>query len=132
MNNTIILFTGGTVAILITALMIKLTRFNTILVTQQACIETLKQDLQAMLSCEKGMGSRIKQQQNMVRTLAERQDKLEISDGSNTSYKQAMVLLQRGASTDDLIDACDMSRGELELLSRLQSITDPKTHYQAA
>ena len=132
MNNTIILFTGGAVAILIFAIMIKLTRFNTTLINQQARIETLEQDLHALLSCEKGMGSRIKQQQNMVRTLAERQDKLEISDGSNTSYKQAMVLLQRGASTDDLIDACDMSRGELELLSRLQSITDPKTHYQAA
>jgi hypothetical protein len=45
---------------------------------------------------------------------------VEIGDVSNTSYKQAMVLLQKGARTDELIDACDLSREELDLLSRMK------------
>ncbi len=76
-------------------------------------------EISALLKCEKGIGSRLKQQQQQVRNIIERQDKLEVSDGAGTSYRQAMVLLNKGASTDELIDACDMSRGELELLSRL-------------
>ena len=64
----------------------------------------------------------VKQQQKQVRSMIERQDNLEISNSSNTSYKQAMVLLQKGASTDELIDACDLSRGELELLYRMSII----------
>ncbi len=87
---------------------------------QGSTLAELRQELTALLSCEQGMGRRIKQQQQQVQGIIERQDKLEISDISNTSYKQAMVLLQKGASTDELIGACDLSRGELELLSRLK------------
>jgi len=42
-------------------------------------------------------------------------------DMDNSGYKQAVALMQRGADTDELVDACDLSRGELDLLSRLQS-----------
>ena len=87
----------------------------------------LRQELEALLLCDRGMGDRIKQQQKQVRCMIERQDNLEISNSSNTSYKQAMVLLRKGASTDELIDACDLSRGELELLSRLKSASETST-----
>ena len=87
---------------------------------QKQHLTMLREEMEALLRCERGMGTRIKQQQQQVRTVIERQDRLEISGESNTSYKQAMVLLQKGASTDELIDACDLSRGELDLLSRLK------------
>ena len=87
---------------------------------QGQVVTDLRQEMNALLSCERCIGDRIKQQQQQVRCVIERQDRLEISDASNTSYKQAMVLLQKGASTDELIDACDLSRGELDLLSRLK------------
>jgi len=87
---------------------------------QKQIIADVKQELGALLLCERGMGDRIRQQQQQVRSMIERQDTLEISGGSQTSYKQAMVLLQKGASADELIDACDLSRGELELLARLK------------
>jgi len=62
----------------------------------------LRQELEALLLCDRGMGDRIKQQQKQVRCMIERQDNLEISNSSNTSYKQAMVLLRKGASTDEV------------------------------
>ena len=97
---------------------------------QAQSLMEIKHEMGALLSCERGMGDRIKQQQQQVRCVIERQDKLEISDGSNTSYKQAMVLLQKGVSADELIEACDLSRGELDLLSRLkiasESIPTPR------
>jgi hypothetical protein len=88
---------------------------------QKNTLLQLRNEMSALLQCERGMGKRIKQQQQQVRNVIERQDRLEISDGSNTSYKQAVVLLQKGLGTDELIDACDLSRGELELLSRMKA-----------
>ena len=91
----------------------------------------LRQELEALLLCDRGMGDRIKQQQKQVRCMIERQDNLEISNSSNTSYKQAMVLLQKGASTDELIDACDLSRGELELLYRMTTVSESTSSSRA-
>jgi hypothetical protein len=108
---------SGLLLILIQA--IKLRQINATVAEQGKMILNFTEEVHALMQCEKGMGNRIKQQQQ-VKTMLERQDKLEISDVSNTSYKQAMVLLQKGASTDELINACDLSRGELDLLSRMK------------
>lgn len=84
----------------------------------------LQEEMTALLSCERGMGERIKQQQRFIRNMEDRQDKLEIEDAGTTSYKQAMALLRKGVSADELVDACDMSRGELELLSRIKTLSN--------
>ena len=105
----------------------KLRRLEFSLTEQSGKLEECKSEITALLQCEKGMGSRLKQQQQQVRNIIERQDKIEVSDGAGTSYRQAMVLLNKGASADELIDACDMSRGELELLSRLNSASSGST-----
>ena len=99
----------------------KLRRLERALALQSDRLDECSSEISALLKCEKGIGSRLKQQQQQVRNIIERQDKLEVSDGAGTSYRQAMVLLNKGASTDELIDACDMSRGELDLLSRLNN-----------
>ena len=106
--------------LLFTLMGIKIWRLDRQFKQQGKLLAIVNEEMKALLVCEKGMGQRIKQQQKQVKEMIDRQDKLEISDGSNTSYKQAMILLQKGASTDELIEACDLSRGELELLSRLK------------
>jgi Protein of unknown function (DUF2802) len=118
--------------LIIVAQSIKIRRLAGDMHGQEQALMELKQEMGVLLSCERGMGDRIKQQQQQVRCVIERQDKLEISDVSNTSYKQAMVLLQKGASTDELIDACDLSRGELELLSRLKIASESTPTTKAA
>ena len=106
------------VGMLIAALgFLKLRKMSGQIRIQENALTELRWELEALLLCERGMGDRLRQQQKQVRSMIERQDNLEISDSSNTSYKQAMVLLQKGASTDELFDACDLSRGELELMS---------------
>ena len=109
-----------TVLLLFTLMGLRIWKLERQFRQQGKLLAILNEDMKALLVCEKGMGQRIKQQQKQVKEMIDRQDKLEISDGSNASYKQAMILLQKGASTDELIDACDLSRGELELLSRLK------------
>ncbi len=106
---------------------IKLRKLDNEMQQQEKGLFDLKQEVAVLLSCEKGMGARIKQQQYQVHQMLERQDKLEISDSANTSYKQAMVLMQKGVSADDLIDSCDLSRGELDLISRLNIASDTPT-----
>ena len=92
---------------------------------QDTLIQELKNDMVALLKCERGMGERLRQHQQSLAQMLERQDKLEISDGSATGYRQAMTLLQKGVSEDELIDACELSRGELALLARMKSLSTP-------
>ena len=118
--------------LIVLAQAIRLRRIDAVVQQQGNLLAMIKQEMEALLLCEKGMGNRIKQQQQQVRSIIERQDKLEINDGSNTSYKQAMVLLQKGASTDELIDACELSRGELELLSKMKIASNSNTTSRVA
>lgn len=110
----------------------KLRKLSNEMQQQGNTLSELKQEMAALLSCERGMGERIKQQQQQVRCVIDRQDKQEISNSTNSSYKQAMVLLQKGVSTDDLIEACELSRGELDLLSRMEIAAKPILTAQAA
>ncbi len=117
---------------IITALVVKLRMLSGELQRQGKALVLIKQEMNALLSCERGMGQRIRRHQQEVRGVIERQDRLEVSDGSTGSYKQAMALLQKGISTDELIDACDLSRGELELLSRLKIAAESAPASKAA
>ena len=110
-------------AVLVSLQARKIQKLEMLLSEHSNTLDECRSELSALLMCERGMGSRLKQQQQQVRNIIERQDKLEISDGGGTSYRQAMVLLNKGASADELIDACDISRGELDLLSRLNSVS---------
>lgn len=89
---------------------------------QEDVVHAVENELKALLLCERGIAERLKQQQQQVRNVADRQDKLEISESSNSSYKQAKALMEHGATTDELVDTCDLSRGELELISHLQNV----------
>ena len=91
---------------------------------QEQFIDSIKNEIHALLLCERGIADRLKQQQQQVRWMADRQDKLELTEAASGNYKQAMALMKRGASTDEVVDTCDLSRGELELISHLQNIRD--------
>ncbi len=66
------------------------------------------------------MADRIKRQSAQMQGIIDRQERVEINGYSQVNYKQAIALMNKGASTDELIEACDISRGELELISHLQ------------
>lgn len=86
----------------------------------QRYISEVKNELHALLECERNMGARLKTQQQRMHGIVERQDKIEINELSQTSYKQAIALMHKGASPDEMVEVCDISRGELDLIARLQ------------
>ena len=57
-----------------------------------------------------------------VKRLAQRVDQLQLSGGKNESgYGQAATLARAGASAEQLIEQCGITRGEADLLRRLNA-----------
>ena len=89
----------------------------------QACekrLKMIKSDVQALLLCSRGVGNKLNYQQTEFKNLIERQDRLELSEKGDPSYRQAEALLDRGASQDEMIDACDLTQAEVELIEQLR------------
>jgi len=83
-------------------------------------LKMLKSDMQALLLCSRGVGNKLNYQQKEFKNLIERQDRLELSEQGDPSYRQAMALLDRGASEDEMIDTCNLTQAEVELITQLR------------
>lgn len=88
-------------------------------------INQLNGEINALLSCSRGISAKLHASQNQFRSITARQDKLEVGEPGSSSYKQAIALFNRGATEDEMLRTCDLSRGEINLLTHLQK-TDPK------
>jgi len=89
-------------------------------------INQLNEELNALLSCSRGISERLHAYQHQFRNIIERQDKLEVGEPGSTSYKQAIALFNRGATEDEMVSACDLSRGEINLIAHLQKAKSKK------
>ena len=87
---------------------------------QNRRINQITQELNALLSCSRGISDRLHNYQHQFRHITERQDKLEVGEPGNTGYKQAIALFNRGASEEEMLSTCDLSRGEINLIAHLQ------------
>ncbi len=94
---------------------------------QERQIQQLNQELNALLSCSRGISRKLHAYQHQFRYLNDRQDKLETAEPCSSGYKQAMALLNRGATEDEMMSACDLSRGELNLIAHLEKARAAKT-----
>lgn len=90
--------------------------------TRQRC-EDLEQwlrkntsDLAAFEKAAIGAGERLVRMEQQVRRLVERQDQVEMYSSNDRPYSQAIQLVQRGASVEELISTCGLTRGEAELI----------------
>lgn len=83
-------------------------------------LKLLKNDIRALLVCSRGVGNKLNSQFTEFRNLIERQDRLELGDSGDPAYRQAMVLLDRGVSEEEMIDTCDLTRAEVELIAQLR------------
>ena len=82
-------------------------------------IRSLNSDISALCSGATGLGNHLTEIEQQLRRLYERQDQIELRDPAEREYHNAVRLIQDGADTDKLIDACGLTRGEAELLMRL-------------
>lgn len=87
---------------------------------QHRKINQLSEELNALLACSRGISKKLHSHQDKFQNIAERQDKLEILEPGNAGYKQAIALYNRGASEDEMVSTCDLSRGEINLITHLQ------------
>ena len=92
------------------------------IIKQNQELSGLRKEVEALLLCERGLADRIKNQQQQMHGIANRQDTLEITDSSQINYKHAIALMKKGASTDELVETCDISRGEVELISHFENL----------
>jgi Protein of unknown function (DUF2802) len=83
-------------------------------------INQLNEELNALLSCSRGISERLHTHQHQFRNITERQDKLEVGEPGGAGYKQAIALFNRGATEDEMLSTCDLSRGEINLIAHLQ------------
>lgn len=87
---------------------------------QEKQIRELHQELDALLACSRGISDKLHFYQKQFKHIVDRQDKLEVGEAETSAYKQAMALVNRGASEEELLTTCDLSRGELNLITHLQ------------
>ena len=93
-------------AALLAAQVLSARRFRRQLAARNEALHTLEDELRALLSCSRGLGEQIHKQQRQMRMLLERQAQIDQLDSGAQGYRQAVVLLQKGASSDDLMGAC--------------------------
>jgi len=89
---------------------------------QTTTMEGLEQQLEALLSCSRGMGRRVRRHEKRLRHLTHRQDEVQTMGSGETPYHQAQVLLQQGADSDVLIDDCGLTPVEAELMAKLHPL----------
>ncbi len=82
-------------------------------------LSMLQDELATLMSCSRGVGASVHKQQRQIRNLMQRQDKLEQLDTGQTHYGQAITMLKRGADNQEITDSCGLSRGELDLIKRM-------------
>ena len=114
--NLIPLFLSGVV----TVLMISTNQLRKKTLHQYHRINQLNEEINALLSCSRGISKKLHTYQHQFRNIKERQDKLEVGEAGSVGYKQAIALLNRGASEDEMLSTCDLSRGEINLIAHLQ------------
>lgn len=82
----------------------------------QADILAIKGAISAL--CEEGVDENRRREsiEQRLKGIRDRQDELELREQGGRSYTQAIKLIKRGATVDDLINACGLNRGEAELI----------------
>ncbi len=91
----------------------KLKQFTSL---QQKQLKNLSHELQSMTNAAYGVGKRINQLAGHIRELDDRQEEFDLKDQGSHSMQQAIALVHKGATIEDLVESCELSAGEAELL----------------
>jgi len=92
-------------------------------------MEGTQRDLRALCNAAVAMGERVNRLEKMLHELAEQQEMLgqrqeQIDQGGDEdrSYTHAIKLAHKGASVDDLVEVCGLTRGEAELVAMMHRL----------
>ena len=87
--------------------------------TLSARVTALEGDLHVLCASASSAGDRVISLERRSRELVARQEQLDTTGGSTPHFRHAVALLDRGASTEELVQTCGMVRGEAELVAYL-------------
>ncbi|OOZ42146.1 hypothetical protein BOW53_00785 [Solemya pervernicosa gill symbiont] len=84
-------------------------------------LNATRDDVSALCSGAVGVGNRLNKLEQRLRSQNERQDQLDLRTSGERPYLQAGKLVHSGASIDELINTCGLTRGEAELIFMMNS-----------
>ena len=98
------------------------------LLKDQTAIQT---DLRALCNAAVQMGERVNHTESELNIVQQRQQELGVrqdnmvqSETHEISFEQAIKLARKGSSVEELMEICDLSRGEAELVAMMHRL-DP-------
>jgi len=88
-------------------------------IAQQQTSSSVMNQLSALNAGSIGLGERFVKMQKEIQALTSRVDDLQLQVQTQTPYAQAIQLIQRGHSSQDLVELCNISFNEAQLLVKL-------------
>lgn len=82
-------------------------------------LTNLMQDMQTMSSAAVGISQRVNKITNHVQSLDIRQDEIDLRDQTEKPIQQAIALIGKGAGLDEIMQNCQLTRAEAELLMHI-------------
>ena len=131
-EQTLLIAALATITLLLVGLIILILRLKGVQHQQAESQSTLQADLRAICNAALQMGekiSRIEQENKAIKQrqqeLGVRQDKMAQTDTHEAGFEQAIKLARKGSSVEEIMDICNLSRGEAELIAMMHRL-DPK------
>lgn len=91
----------------------------------QEKIALLENELSAMMDGAFGVANQLQQVEMNLKDTNQRQEQIQQRDLGNLPYNEAVRLANKGASVDDLVEQCGLSRSEAELVELLHKKSPP-------
>ena len=119
---------GIAVAAIFMALLVNRRLTRDIIVNEQQLmnrIVVLESELSAMMDGAFGVASHLQKVEINLKDTVQRQEQLQQRDMGNLPYNDAVRLASKGASVDELVEHCSLSRSEAELVAMLHKKSIP-------
>ncbi|GAB6040248.1 DUF2802 domain-containing protein [Endothiovibrio diazotrophicus] len=79
-------------------------------------VQRLRDDLGALCSGAVGVSERVARIEQKLQRVSERQEQMEFSTVESQPYDQAVELARKGATAEELVAHCGLTKGEADLV----------------
>lgn len=90
--------------------------------TYESALNELRQDVRGLCAGAVGLDARVAQIEQSGRRLKERQEQLELRDNGERLYSQAIRMVHKGCTIEELVEVCGLSRNEAALIMMMHSV----------
>jgi len=123
--------------IVVVALLVVLTfvvligRLQQKITLQKQQIQTLQRDLRSLCSAAVNAGERLGQierassqlsREQKILSQKQSQSTIRVATADGSSFDQALKLAQKGASAEEMVDICSITRGEADLIAMMHRL----------